>query len=188
MPRAGGSTEPTAEEGPLLAGEQGDGSSGGGSSSVEPGRGHRRPAVRWGRALVLAALAVAALCLIVDLSVSPDEPGQPAVPVAPPPPPIVPPPAAFERPAAAAPLGSSGCGSLDGWWAPAGTTHAQAFDVDNVSRGYRLRVPASYRRERPLPLVLVFHGYDESATEIEQSSRLSELAEDEEFIVAYPQG
>ena len=134
----------------------------------------------------MAAIAVATLCLIVDLSVSPEEPGQPAVP--PPVAPIVPPPAAFERPAAAAPLGSSGCGSLDGWWAPAGTTHALAFDVDNVSRGYRLRVPASYRRERPLPLVLVFHGYYESASEIEHSSRLSELAEDEEFIVAYPQG
>ena len=56
------------------------------------------------------------------------------------------------------------------------------------NRTYRLRIPRSYDPRQPLPLVLAFHGFKNTAADEEGSTGLSMLAESERFIVAYPQG
>jgi len=63
---------------------------------------------------------------------------------------------------------------------------AHTIDVDGVEREYRLHVPAG--AGPGAPLVLVFHGYTDSAGGVEQYSRMNEVADEKGFVVAYPQG
>lgn len=60
------------------------------------------------------------------------------------------------------------------------------IEVDGTEREYRLHVPSSAGPGSPL--VLVFHGYTDSAEGIEEYSRMSEVADEQGFVVAYPQG
>lgn len=55
------------------------------------------------------------------------------------------------------------------------------------ARGYDLHVPAA-RAEEPLPLVVAFHGAFSSPEELDAESGLRELAEREQFVVAFPRG
>jgi len=59
---------------------------------------------------------------------------------------------------------------------------------DDTERYYFLTVPESYSADEPLPLLLVFHGYTSSASNIRRYSGFDALAEQENFIVVYPQG
>lgn len=63
-----------------------------------------------------------------------------------------------------------------------------AILVSNVTRSFRLRVPKSYNAKRPMPLVLMFHAYYDTSYDIEQTTHFSDMAEQEGFLVAYPQG
>ena len=83
-------------------------------------------------------------------------PHQPPAPA-----PIVPPPAGFERLSTVPALGSHGCGleQPSTWWGAAGSSSDHTIVVGGVSRSFRLRVPRSYRRGHPVPLVLVYHAY-----------------------------
>gem|GEM_PF-564266 len=56
------------------------------------------------------------------------------------------------------------------------------------SRSYYLYTPKSYHSHRPMPLVLVFHGHGGSGRSIAHVSRFNNLAEQQGFIVAYPDG
>lgn len=58
--------------------------------------------------------------------------------------------------------------------------------VNGKKRTYLLHVPASYEQSKPLPLVLVFHGAFGSASISRWDSRMSEQADKDGFIVAYP--
>lgn len=60
------------------------------------------------------------------------------------------------------------------------------LDVRGQGRTYRLHVPDSSGPGSAL--VLVFHGYGDSAVNIEAYSRMNEVAERHGFVVAYPQG
>ncbi|BCL38159.1 polyhydroxybutyrate depolymerase [Nostoc sp. MS1] len=53
-------------------------------------------------------------------------------------------------------------------------------------RTYYLYIPKSYNSQRSMPLVLVFHGDDSNGKSISQVTRFNQLAEQEGFIVVYP--
>ena len=60
--------------------------------------------------------------------------------------------------------------------------------VDNKNRSYRLHIPEGYASEKPLPLVIALHGAFSSAREMERLSGFSALADEEGFVVVYPNG
>lgn len=55
-------------------------------------------------------------------------------------------------------------------------------------RTYYLHIPRSYKSDRPMPLVLVFHGSGGSGSSIANVTRFNELADKKGFIVVYPNG
>jgi polyhydroxybutyrate depolymerase len=57
-----------------------------------------------------------------------------------------------------------------------------------TTRGYRVHVPTGYHVNRPLPVVLVFHGYGGNSAGMEGSTGFSSLADQQGFMVVYPQG
>ena len=59
---------------------------------------------------------------------------------------------------------------------------------DGSSRTFLLHVPPSYSSLRRVPLVVGLHGYTSSSTAFERQSGLSDKADLEGFIVAYPDG
>ncbi len=56
------------------------------------------------------------------------------------------------------------------------------------SRTYVLHTPKSYRSDRPLPIVLAFHGYGSQGKDLAASSGLNDLADQQGFLVVYPDG
>jgi polyhydroxybutyrate depolymerase len=55
-------------------------------------------------------------------------------------------------------------------------------------RTYYLYTPKSYNPNRPMPLVLVFHGSNGTGHSIADVTRFNDLAEKKGFIVVYPDG
>ncbi|QSJ18159.1 hypothetical protein JYQ62_04825 [Nostoc sp. UHCC 0702] len=53
-------------------------------------------------------------------------------------------------------------------------------------RNYYFYIPKSYNQNRPLPLVLVFHGDNGSGRSISNVTRFNKLADQKGFIVVYP--
>lgn len=62
------------------------------------------------------------------------------------------------------------------------------LQIDDLTRAYDLYVPSSYTKETPVPLVLAFHGSGGNGRAMEQLTGLNQLAEQENFIVVYPDG
>jgi polyhydroxybutyrate depolymerase len=61
--------------------------------------------------------------------------------------------------------------------------------TDNgVERSYIVYVPSGYSAEHPVPLVLAFHGLHGTAEQMMVTTGMSAVAEDETFLVAYPDG
>jgi polyhydroxybutyrate depolymerase len=57
-----------------------------------------------------------------------------------------------------------------------------------LDRGYVLHVPTGYDEAKPLPLLVVFHGYTMTAAEQESESGLPSLGDEEGFITVFPEG
>jgi poly(3-hydroxybutyrate) depolymerase len=53
-------------------------------------------------------------------------------------------------------------------------------------RDYNLHIPPGYDGSKPMPLVVVMHGWGQDAERIAEVSGMSEKADREGFIVAYP--
>jgi polyhydroxybutyrate depolymerase len=70
---------------------------------------------------------------------------------------------------------------------PPRTEVARSIDVDGVARSYRLRVPTG-NRVRPMPLVLLVHGYAGNAARFSALTRMTELGARRGVIVAVPDG
>lgn len=68
----------------------------------------------------------------------------------------------------------------------AGDHHLMVTLPDGFERDYLLHVPPVVERGRPLPLVLVFHGLPGAPEEMVRITRFNELADDEGFLVVYP--
>lgn len=67
-------------------------------------------------------------------------------------------------------------------------TKRESFEYEGMSRSYVLHLPESYDSSISYPLVLVFHGGGGNARNIEQVTGFSQKADEEEFIVVYPEG
>ena len=57
--------------------------------------------------------------------------------------------------------------------------------VDGISRKYLVFVPKRF--EKPLPVVLAFHGGGSNARQMERYTRFNDLAAKEGFLVGYPE-
>lgn len=68
--------------------------------------------------------------------------------------------------------------------------HANAMNylVHGYTRSYILHVPPAYSKDVDMPLVVVLHGYTGTAEGMEQWTHMSDKADEEGFIVAYPNG
>ena len=55
-------------------------------------------------------------------------------------------------------------------------------------RTYRIHLPPNYNSARPLPMVVVIHGAFDTARGMERFSGFSALADQENFVVVYPNG
>lgn len=64
----------------------------------------------------------------------------------------------------------------------------RTLDVDGVERSFIADVPASIDPNRPVPLLLDFHGFLHSAAGVWRVSGFRELGERKRFITIYPQG
>jgi len=68
-----------------------------------------------------------------------------------------------------------------------GVTTTESLVCDGLTRTYRLYIPSSYDRT-PTPLVIVLHFGGGNSTIIETVTEMTEKAEEEGFIVVYPDG
>jgi polyhydroxybutyrate depolymerase len=59
---------------------------------------------------------------------------------------------------------------------------------NGVRRSYLVHIPSGYEPKNPLPLVVVIHGAFDTANGMEKYSGFSALADQENFIVLYPNG
>ena len=71
-------------------------------------------------------------------------------------------------------------------WAARGD-QTGTIKVDGRTRSYILHVPANHSG-RALPLVIVLHGATQGDANAESMSKMSVLADRENFIAVYPQG
>jgi len=80
------------------------------------------------------------------------------------------------------PLSAAGCNQTF----KAGDS-VQTINSSGGARSYRLHVPKQYK-STPMPLVLNFHGYGQSAAQQEKYSGLNTVADTQGFIVVTPEG
>jgi polyhydroxybutyrate depolymerase len=92
---------------------------------------------------------------------------------------------AAARPSASIPVAPS---SSPAAVTPAPGDHDLTLVVSGVPREYRLHAPPSYDPSQKLPLVLAFHCMPCEPADIEEMSKLSAKADEENFIVVYPDG
>ncbi len=67
-------------------------------------------------------------------------------------------------------------------------TKSASIAVGGSTRTYLVHVPSNYDPQRKMSLVLVLHGATQSPESAERMSGMSELADSENFLVAYPRG
>ncbi|MBT6433794.1 MAG: prolyl oligopeptidase family serine peptidase [Deltaproteobacteria bacterium] len=72
------------------------------------------------------------------------------------------------------------------WVSPESLTERQTLSHDGLSRRYFLHVPENLPQYAPL--VIVMHGYTGSANNIMNYSGMNQVADENGFVVAYPQG
>ncbi len=63
-----------------------------------------------------------------------------------------------------------------------------SLEHQGLRRTYDVHVPPSYDGKKPMPLVMVFHGGGGNAENTRKQSGMNEKADQEGFIVVYPQG
>jgi polyhydroxybutyrate depolymerase len=69
-----------------------------------------------------------------------------------------------------------------------GTSRGSFVTPDGRTRTYRLHVPPSLPRHRPVPLLVALHGGFGSGHQFASSSGFDHLADEQGFIVVYPDG
>jgi poly(3-hydroxybutyrate) depolymerase len=69
-----------------------------------------------------------------------------------------------------------------------GETVALTTLVDGKSRQYWVHLPKDYDGSKPVPIYFVYHGFYSSPAAVEQITQFSAKADQENFIVVYPEG
>ncbi len=75
-----------------------------------------------------------------------------------------------------------------GLLAEAQSTVTGSLNVDGRDRTYRLRVPPAAASGEALPLVIVLHGFTQTASQIESAYAMNPVADTAGFFVVYPNG
>jgi polyhydroxybutyrate depolymerase len=65
---------------------------------------------------------------------------------------------------------------------------AHELTFDDIERTYLLHVPASYDPQTPVPLLLMLHGRGGDGERISALTSFSDMADEQNFIVLYPDG
>jgi polyhydroxybutyrate depolymerase len=60
--------------------------------------------------------------------------------------------------------------------------------VSNTKREYIIHLPPGYKKEEPLPMVMVFHGGGGNSRQIQRYMGMDAIADCENFIAVYPNG
>lgn len=68
----------------------------------------------------------------------------------------------------------------------AGATSHHSVEAGGLKRSFYVHVPAGLARDKPAPLVFIFHGSGDNGLGMESFSKFSKLADREGFIAAYP--
>jgi polyhydroxybutyrate depolymerase len=86
-------------------------------------------------------------------------------------------------------LPSVGCGDPLATYTP-GVSTATSLMHDGLARTFRVYLPPSYptMNDTPVPVVFLLHGGFGSGAQVENSSRLLEVADDQGFVVVSPDG
>ncbi|MBI1815192.1 MAG: hypothetical protein HYR72_09455 [Deltaproteobacteria bacterium] len=86
-------------------------------------------------------------------------------------------------------LPSTGCGDPLMMYTP-GVSTAASLMHDGLARTFRVYLPPSYptTNDTPVPIVFLLHGGFGSGAQVENSSRLLEVAADQGFVVVSPDG
>jgi len=84
------------------------------------------------------------------------------------------------------PITSTGCGKPAP--VPTGSSINETIFSGGLTRTYLLHIPSGYQAHASVAVVLSFHGHDSNAFQQERRSGLSHLADQQGFIVVYPQG
>jgi polyhydroxybutyrate depolymerase len=61
-----------------------------------------------------------------------------------------------------------------------------AIEVNQTRREYIVHLPPGYSKEKPLPLVMVFHGGGGNSKQMQRHLQMDEVANKEQFITVYP--
>ena len=61
------------------------------------------------------------------------------------------------------------------------------IDTKDGPRRYKIFVPKSYDRKKPIPLIVVLHGCTQDPDDVARGTRFNEMAEANGFVVAYPE-
>jgi polyhydroxybutyrate depolymerase len=85
-----------------------------------------------------------------------------------------------------APIATTGCGKTSS--IAVGSSANVTMTSDGLQRTYRLHVPAGYDANQMTPLVIDIHGHGGTAGWEERNSNYSALADQQHFLVVYPQG
>ena len=64
--------------------------------------------------------------------------------------------------------------------------HIHKVIIDSIERNYYLYIPKN--RKSKAPLVFVFHGYSSSAHDINRDTKFNQIADQNGFVICYPQG
>jgi polyhydroxybutyrate depolymerase len=77
---------------------------------------------------------------------------------------------------------------LTGMLAQAQSTITGSINVDGRNRTYRLRIPPAASSGEQLPLMIVLHGFTQTAAQIEDAYAMNPVADTAGFYVVYPNG
>ncbi len=66
--------------------------------------------------------------------------------------------------------------------------YVETVKVGSLGRKFILRVPKAYDATKPLPVVVLLHGWMSNATRMEQYTRFADKAETEGFFLVTPEG
>jgi len=82
---------------------------------------------------------------------------------------------------------SAGCGEKPPL--TAGESVSRTINIGDLDRDYRLHLPSGYDPAKPIPLVLVIHGYTGNVMKPgNEYASLNRHADEHRYVVAYPQG